>query len=255
MKMIKLLVEKYHKELSDIQAELKTLPLGSLLGRKWKNTTHYYHEINGKQVGITKNPAKIKELARKKFLLAREKQLTTLTKLLARITKSANLLLAPKELIATFANTYKNLPASYYYHPSIEKWLAQPYKKNTYNPEELIYQSKGGTFFRSKSERDIGNLLEEYDIPYRYDSVVTLNGKNEISPDFIIKAPYTGETIILEHNGALHKDGYKDRMNDKMDTYLKHGFIEGETLICTFEYHLRDHDRIRKIIEEIILKH
>jgi len=248
MQNVKSQFDKHNKELRNIHTELEILPLGRLV----KKGKYYAHVIDNKEVSITNKPILIQQLARKKYLLARKKQLITNIKAFAHTNlKHDNRL--PKEIIDTFPATYQSLPISHFYHPSIEKWSEASYTKNTLHQENLIYQSKNGIHFRSKSERDIANLLEKYDLPYRYDSNITLN-EIQFSPDFIIKNPYNDKTIIWEHFGAFHKDGYEQSMNNKMDLYLKHRFIENDNLIYTFEFHLRDHQRIEKLVKQVILQ-
>jgi len=256
MQNIILQLDNYNKELKDIHTELEALPLGRLV----KKNKSYIHVIDYKRIGISKELTLIQQLARKKYLLARKKQLTNNIKGFSHPTaKHDNRL--PKEIIDTFSTTYQSLPHTHFYHPSIEKWSKAPYRKNTLHPESLIYQSRNGIYFRSKSERDIANLLEEYQLPYRYDAVIPLKRYDEIisldeieiSPDFIIKNPYNNKTIIWEHFGSLHKADYEQSMNDKIDRYLTRGFAENDDLIYTFEAHTRDHRRIQNLIENIIL--
>ena len=241
-------LRKYNKELRDIHVELETLPQGRLV----KKGKYYAHTIDNKRTGITNKPILIQQLARKKYLLARKKQLVTNIKALSQMAIKYDSML-PIEIVDTFSTTYQNLPATHFYHPSIAKWSKAPYNKNTLHQEKLIYRSKNGIHFRSKSERDIANLLEAYKIPYRYDAVTVFNG-TQVSPDFIIKNPYNNKTIIWEHFGLCDKADYEQSMNNKMDLYLKNGFIENDNLIYTFEFHLRDHHRIQTLIEKIILQ-
>jgi len=241
-------LNKYNQELKDIHKEIEGLPPGRLV----KKGKFYSHRVDNKEISITRNPALIQKLARKKYLLARKKQITNNIKALSNPNIKYDRRL-PEEIIASFSATYRSLPLSYFYHPSIEKWVEASYKKNTLYQENLIYQSKNGTYLRSKSERDIANLLEDYELPYRYDAIISPGGINT-SPDFVIKNPYNNKTIIWEHFGFLHKADYEQSMNDKIDRYLSGGFIENEHLIYTFEAHTRDLRRIQSLIEQIILQ-
>ena len=97
----------------------------------------------------------------------------------------------------------------------------------------------------------IANLLEEHDIPYHYDAEITLATK-KIYPDFVIKHPFTGENIIWEHFGALHQEGYEEKMNNKMKLYLKHGYVPFETLIYTFEFDVIGNRRLEDLVQGIL---
>jgi len=248
MQNVKSQLDKYNEESRDILAELETLPPGRLV----KKNKSYAHAVDNKEIGITNNPALIQKLARKKYLLARKKQLLNNIKALGHpATKYDSRL--PHEIIASFSATYRNLPLSYFYHPSIEKWSEVAYSKNTLHQENLIYKSNNGIYLRSKSERDIANLLEKYQLSYRYDPIISPSGI-KTSPDFIVKNPFNNKSIIWEHFGTLHIAGYEKSMNDKIERYLKGGYIENDHIIYTFEAHLRDHSHVENLIEQIILQ-
>jgi len=246
MKSIVNELNKYNKELEAIGKELQTLPAGYLV----KRGSFYSHAINTKETGITKNPKRIHTLCRKRYLLARqaqiEKNVAILSQAVSKLTGAAQ-----KELFKTFPNAYQGLPDSAFFHTSMENWLAEPYQKNSYYPEHLIYTSKKGTQLRSKSELLIATQLEANNIPYRYDAELILGNQTKY-PDFTIKNPFTGTTIIWEHFGALNKSEYEQSMNEKMRLYMKHGYIPFETLIYTFEFDIET-DRLQALIEDIIL--
>ena len=231
------------KELLKIDKELETLPPGHLGKRKT-----YYHITKNRQIGISKKPKIIRQLARKKYLLVRKAQLeNNISKPLNKFNSAT-----PKELIASLPNAYRNLPESYFWHPSIEAWIANPPKKNTLNPEHAKYNSSNNIQFRSLMERIIAEVLNEYSLPYHYDTVIKIGGE-EVSPDFIIKNPFTGETFIWEHFGAFNHEGYADSMNRKMNLYMKNGLTPFKNLIATYAYHIEDTARIKELIEQIIL--
>ena len=240
-------MESYQRELDKTEEELQKLPAGSLV-RKRK---FYYHRVGSKEVGITKKPRIIRQLCRKVYLKIRKDQL------IHNLSLDHNNLSdfddrSPKELIRSLPVVYQAFPISYFYHPEMEAWLAQDYAKHPYPPTEWNYATEGGVYLRSKSEFLIATKLEENGIPYRYDAKITLSGKVEY-PDFIIRNPFTGKTILWEHFGALHLSEYEKKMNTKMDLYLNHGFIPSDTIIYTFEYQTKSADRIQTLIDEIIL--
>lgn len=102
------------------------------------------------------------------------------------------------------------------------------------------------------SERMIAEQLVKFGLPYKYDTVLNLN-YSTVSPDFVIINPFNGQTFVWEQFGAFHDLKYTDQMNDKMDAYLQQGYIEGVHLITTFEYHLRNLERVRALIRQVIL--
>lgn len=240
-------LKDYKNELEKIDAELLNLPEGSLIKRE----KYYCHLINQKQVGITRNKKLQRKLCRTKYLLFRKKEVAK------NISISENMPVkiheaTDKEVIDSFTGAYSEMPADYFYHPSVENFLSMSNKKNPYREEDLKYASNNGTRLRSKSEALIANQLESYDILYQYEIAVKLKNKT-IYPDFTIINPYTGKTILWEHFGALHQEGYEKRMNEKMDEYLKLGHIPFETIIYTFEADVLNPARLKYLIENVIL--
>ena len=237
-------LEMLQNELKSINEELQTLPAGRLV-RKGKS---YYHAINRKEVGITKDKKLIKKLCRKKYLLNREEQLAHNISVTSQYINTP-----PTEMIRSLSPTYQGISVKYYFHPSVEDFTEKPYKKNPHQPKEWFYYSKNGVPVRSKSEVLIASQLEDYGIPYRYDTAITL-GKQTKYPDFTIKNPFNGQVFLWEHFGALNQFGYEQQMNDKMSLYLQHGYIPFKTIIYTFEFDVRSKRRLNFLIEHIILQ-
>lgn len=244
MKNLTTLVNNYQNELVKIDQELEKMPTGTLLKRQ----STFYHSQDGIDIGITKNPDLIKVLCRKKYLLARKKQI--IENLKTPINKLDNK--TARQLINKFSKAYQGLPQNYFYDPKIATWLSKPYRKNTLKAER-IYYTHNKIEVRSKSEVLIANELERYELPYLYE--VEFKVDNQwMYPDFIVKNPYNGKLVIWEHFGALHKEDYEKKMNEKMARFRKDGYVLGENLIYTFESDIEDATRIGELIEDIILK-
>jgi len=243
-------IKKYESELKLITDELALLPVGYLLKRR----NSYFQRIDDKEITITNNSKLIKKLCRKELLTKQMAILEKKIKVAKRMLKSLNTdEKSSTEIVKSFSTAYQGFPISNFYHSSISDWLTKPLKQNPYQREFLNYQSKNATPVRSKSEALIANLLEEYEIPYRYEVLLELDGQ-PIYPDFSIKNPFTSKTIIWEHFGALHQPEYEQKMTNKMKTYLKHGYKPFENLIYTFEFDLLNGEqRLRDLIENVIL--
>ena len=248
MKSLMVEWKRYKRELDAIQKECETLPAGRLA----KKGGFYYHVTDGKEMGITRNPALIQSLCRKKYLLAREKQLDDNMSTISQGIDKWNDA-TPEEMIRSFSHVYQSVPGEYFFHPSIQRFLEKPSVKNPYQLEEGVLFSKNGVPVRSKSEMLIANQLEDYNIPYRYEDAITL-GKQTKYPDFTIKNPFNGKIVFWEHFGVLHHPGYEQKMNDKMSLYLEYGYIPFETIIYTFEFDVRRARRLQDLIEQIILR-
>jgi len=239
---------KFHQvEINKVDQELQHVPLGYLV----KKQKQYYHSSNGKEIGINKQPDLIKQLCRKRYLLTYRKQL--IHNLSAGVKNINNYdKRSPADLIKSLPNSYQGTPPNYFYCPEVAQWVTEEYEKNTYSTPDGSYFSKRGIAVRSKSEALIASLLEDYNLPYRYDAILQL-GDWRKSPDFIIRNPFNGRTFIWEHFGALHESGYEQKMNDKMSLYLQHGYVSFETLIYTFEFDLRSPVRLKNLVQDIIL--
>ena len=248
MKSMLVELNYYRKELKAIEIELQTLPPGRLI----KKGKFYAHAINGKEIGITKNPELIVMLYRKKYLLKLKKDLSYDIQAISNCIKRLRLK-SPQEMINSFSPVYQGMPTSHFYHPSVKPWLAEQFNSNPYPLKGQTFTSKKGIKYRSKSELLIGNELDNYDIPSRYDAEIILGTETKYT-DFLIKAPYNGKLIIWEHLGALDYSGYSESMNNKMSLYMNHGYIPFENLIYTFECDVMDIRNIQRLIEDIILR-
>ena len=247
LKNLAKVIDTYQKELTTIENEIDKLPVGYLSKRE----SRYYHTIGRKDKGITKNPEVIKQLCRKRYLSARKEQLIRNLALLPNHTSDFDNRTA-KELIKSLPAAYQGFPISHFYHPAIEKWVTTNYPKHPYPPGPDKPLTKNGIRVRSKSELLIATQFEECEIPYHYETKITLNNKVEY-PDFIIKNPFTNKTIIWEHFGATHLSGYEGNMSDKMNLYLSNGYVANDTFVCTFEFQVQNAKRIQEIIENVIL--
>ena len=236
------------RKLIAIDEELKNAPSGRLV----KKGDKYYHAVNRIEAGITNRSEFIARLARKKYLLTLRKMLEMGTTMSA-LKSSTMINCEPRELISGLSSTFQNVPYEFFFHPTVVPWQREEYIQNSYRIEEKKYESNQGVLVRSKSELIIANLLEDFVVPYRYDAEFTIKGK-KMYPDFIIKKPFTGETVIWEHFGALHLEGYERRMNEKMQAYLTQGLVPFATLIYTFEFDLTK-TRLEKLIKELVLSY
>ena len=248
MKVLIQILNKYQNELLMIEKELENAPEGHLS----KKREYYYQTVVRKEKGITRNPEIIKQLCRKRYLIARKEQLNKNIELLPDGINDFDNRTA-KELIASFPTAYRGFPISHFYHPAIEKWVAANYPKHPYPPGTDKPLTKNGVRVRSKSELLIATQLEEREIPYLYETKITLMNKIEY-PDFIVKNPFTNKTIIWEHFGATHLDSYESKMNDKINLYLSNGYVANDTFVYTFEFQAQDTKRIQELIEEVILQ-
>jgi len=243
-------LKKLKNKLEKVNKELQKLPEGRLK----RKGIHYYHVIGKKEFGITNDKKLIRKLCRKKHLLNCKKQLEHNIPIIARHFNKFDDT-TEEEMIDALSNTYQGLPRFYFFHSSVEDWMAKAFEKNPFSLNKKEgYTTKNGVTVRSKSEFIIACLLEYYGIPYRYEAAVYFDEQYTKYPDFTIMNPFTGKLIIWEHFGATNESGYVESMNDKMNLYMRHGYVPFENLICTFESDIGDPGRLEVFIETIILK-
>lgn len=247
MTNVQIELKKYEKQLARINEELQTLPEGRLV----KRGSRYSQVLDEREIGITKDETMIRLLSRKRYLLEFKKGLNKNISILSHpISKVVDI--THEKIIENLPPYYQEIPKPYFFHSTVEPWLEKSFKQNPYKEQERKYNSKNGIAVRSKSELIIANLLEDYGIPYHYDIAMKLGSKT-IYPDFIIKNPLTGITILWEHFGALHQPEYEQKMNEKMESYLAHGYIPFETIIYTFEFDISMPLRLQHLIQNILI--
>lgn len=87
---------------------------------------------------------------------------------------------------------------------------------------------------RSKSELLIANMLNKYGIPYRYEYPLIV-GPMVRYPDFLVLNRRTREEFVWEHLGMLDDGEYLMRNINKLNEYMKAGYVMGDNLLLTVE--------------------
>lgn len=88
-----------------------------------------------------------------------------------------------------------------------------------------------GEYVASKSELMIANKLYSLGIHYEYEQEVVIENVH-FRPDFTIY-PNDGRVLYWEHAGMMDKPEYRQRHEEKMDVYARHGIRLQENLIVT----------------------
>ena len=234
------ILELLNNELRESIKEMKSMPDGFLnlcsKGKKKK----YYHEYryNGrrKRKTISIDSNRLGELARKRYLKKRIKNLKDEIKYIERITKKykSN---SMESIIQDFPKVYKSIPRQMFYPPEVREaiiWGNEPY----YQDDEYLHHNKVptkcGIKVKSKTEKDIVEALFDEGIPFHYEEVLYIDNK-KIAPDFTIRRLSDGEVVYWEHFGRMHEARYRRNFFWKMSMYEKEGIIPGKNLIVTFE--------------------
>lgn len=106
-----------------------------------------------------------------------------------------------------------------------------------YPIESEIYTDKG-EHVRSKSEKIIADALFRKEIPYRYESPITLKYNSRpvtFYPDFTVLNKRTGKKYYIEHLGLMTDEDYSRKAINKISIYEKNGILLGRNLILLYE--------------------
>ncbi len=261
---LKAIIEDETANLSLLRNELKSSPI-SRLGIRNHSGHYYFSEITPKtEFGISKNHARITELARKAYLKSIIQKHTSDLASINRCYKAITNTGVPY-VVTRFRKA--GLTEAFYSATEL-KWRKHAQSCNPYKREHLRYASTGGIVLRSKSERTIANRLEHWGISYLYEPCIKINdGRYEVLanshtelqtnsnnekifyPDFLIRTD-SGKLIIWEHFGLLNEQNYAFNAYKKINIYNSIGFNQHTNLVCTEE---KDIDDI-KILDDIILR-
>lgn len=115
-----------------------------------------------------------------------------------------------------------------------ENWLDDDYASMPFFDETEFY-TNNGVRVRSKSELIIANLLEQYDVPYKYEKTLELEGMGKVRPDFICLNTRTHQEYVWEHFGMMDNADYANKNVAKLNCYQQNGFYPGGNMIVSFE--------------------
>lgn len=255
--------------------EIEELPEGYLgvcfeeKGRISSETLiHYHSEKGGKRTRIEVDSIIAKQLARKKYLKQEMKMLKKNMDILKGI--SGDYITPSKqEILNTMSRVYSKLPAEIYDNnikKEVQIWASQPYERDLRYEEYNTIPTFTGTKVKSKSERDIFEMLHRNGRPPRYEQILHIRGY-ELAPDFTVPIEYVGDTetsidiidgmkvVFWEHLGLMSNPRYRKTFRWKLDEYESVGIYPGKNLIITFEGdgHFLSSSEIEEIIKSKIL--
>ena len=117
----------------------------------------------------------------------------------------------------------------------INAWKSVTYDCFEINDDTISYYSNNGIRVRSKSEALIANMLEHYNVPYRYEYPLEINGVGVIRPDFLCLNVKSRKEIVWEHFGMMDNIAYANKNVRKINIFEQYGYMPGDNLIMTFE--------------------
>lgn len=252
MTRVKRLNNRMSQELKQARNEISELPEGKLAVRKRDNHVQFLSRTGRQQTGITRCPEIVYKLARKQFLELHTGLLEQLLeqgwtdesqRIIAETVRQINVLLGKYDdaglEIALIIMT-----------PNQRIWNSNRHSQKENRREELIYPTKGRVYMRSKSERFIGNLLEDLYIPYRYETRLEIHNRS-YHPDFVIMLP-DGRLVILEHVGRMDLRTYVEDLLVRLQAYDSIGLVVGRDVFMTNEHDTRDEGAVGEILYQML---
>lgn len=103
------------------------------------------------------------------------------------------------------------------------------------NPKPILRPNPyKGITFRSKSEREIAEILDELGIEYKYEPAIPVNDY-EIYADFVCFIRELGIGFIIEHCGLMDSNSYIDKTIRSFRDYVSLGFLPSVDVLFTYE--------------------
>lgn len=243
---------RLEKEITSLQAQLKTFPSGKLICVHNKNYIKWFHSDGHTQTYIPKKKREYAEqLAIKKYLTAMLDDLTYEKRAIDFYLRHHNDAPCKTDQLLSEVSGFQGLLNPYFKPLSDElfSWMNSPFETNPLYPDQLLHKTISGNQVRSKSEVLIDMSLHIHKIPFRYECALTL-GNITLYPDFTLRHPHTGAYYYWEHFGLMDDETYCKNACSKLHLYSSHGIIPTIQLITTYE--TKDNPLSSEIIEKII---
>ena len=244
------LLERRERELAALHKELAGIEGGRLNIRKKNGAVYFVERTEGIQKGITKDAGRVRALARKAWLEERvkviEEEVEIMREACDRIDgiDSDGVLRVSEWMTAAGLESFERSDLEL-------EWWRNRHSKNPKYREYLRFETNGGLLTRSKSERYIGNFLEDKGVTFMYEAEIVIDGHPKY-PDFTILCP-DGRVVIWEHCGMMDKvEYYLTTMLRKFD-FRKIGYWQNENLICTYDEDLDSVEILEMIYKRYIL--
>ena len=114
-------------------------------------------------------------------------------------------------------------------------WKKAAYPRNQKHPEQLKYSTLiPGLLVRSKAEADIAGRLEYYGVPYHYDEMLEIGGR-QFAMDFVCLNVSSNRLWYWDHRGMLDNPEYIRKTIYCETAFLNAGMIPWINMIVTAE--------------------
>lgn len=243
-------------QLFSIEEQLKKLPEGRLAtsSAKTEKRVRFYHsKETGKSYIPRENEELVRLLALKRYLLIRQKELTSLVYAETIENRAREVFSRKMDKLLSEDSNYSDVMKKIINEcePNARKWNLLKSEANSYNLEGKVISTLSGIMVRSKSECLIANELQKNGIPFKYEVALNL-GERTIYPDFAVLSPKDYKIYFWEHWGLFDKPDYRKSAFRKMSDYAENGIFPDNQLIMTFESEKNpiNVNRIAEIISE-----
>jgi len=220
--------------IASLEAQLRAMPritfgMHRRRGRQEEVIRYQLTDGSRKWIEVSRTSSRWNELlpiARKRALLE-----STLMSFKAERSECVNRLLN-KSMASNYSFPSLEDPSTQRSEYSYEVWcgLQEANEKNIRNG-----YAHGRHLFRSKSELLIAQLLEELNLEYKYEVMLSIGGKPRW-PDFTVYCPEIGRFFFIEHLGRMDKPTYREDNMEKMEAYEKNRIRNGIDIIYTVEF-------------------
>ncbi|MGN0702854.1 MAG: hypothetical protein ACI4KL_06765 [Lentihominibacter sp.] len=241
---VSVLQQSENRKLGILREELNFLEsrhFGRLYWRQRGNGYNFWEYSHGRQYGLTKDRNRIYLIARRDYLRL---YLSDLRKSCFNEWREAL-----DKLLRSFATAGLDLSRIILTEKQYD-WTSHSQSCKPDRKEALRYRTTNGVLVRSKSEQFIGNLLEEFGIPYRYEPELRI-GNRIFHPDFVIMT-VDGRKIILEHFGRMDLKEYTSAAIDRLMAYSFHGLALDRDVFLSFEPDVRSRDAFIPILYKLL---
>ncbi len=232
---------------------------GKLRVLKRKNSYQYFlrtdpKDSNGKYLPVKKRKIAVRIAQRdydERIIVAAEKELKIASDYIEVLKHSS------VADIFESLNPGKQALVTPIYMPDMEfiaAWKSKEYKPMSIT-DDIDFCSNRGIRVRSKSELIIANILEQQNVPYRYEYPITLKNIGMVRPDFFCLNVRTRQELIWEHFGMMDNIAYANKNIAKIASYEQSGYYPGKNMIMTFEtsQHAISSNIIKAMIENYLL--
>ena len=256
-KQIEERVDFLRQIVAEKEENLKKAPEGTLnISRNGKYVSYYKKDVADKTRSYIKNDQMdlVKALCQKDYdqrVLERAKEEL---KILEKANKKYPQCIM-EDIYDTLIDDRKRLvdPLFMSDEEFVKNWESVEYPLSGFRENAPEFYTYKGERVRSKTEILIANTLKDYNIPYRYECPLYLNGYGLIHPDFTALNVRSRKEFYWEHLGRMDDMEYVQDNLDRIDAYQKNNIYIGENLILTYETHRRPISS--KKIETMILRY